>query len=210
VNLDRLTLGGRILVIAGLLLFVDSLLPWFRTCVNLGPFGGKVCGSHNGWQNPLSLIATLLAVALVVLIVLQVAGTTLPQVGNIGWNMIELGVAGVSALFVILQFIVGDDGVSRSFGAYIGLILAIALGYGAFLRFREQPAATGGGGALPPYQQGYPQQGGYPQNPPQQGYPQQGGYPQNPPQQGGYPQQGGGYQQGPPQQPPYQQGGPGY
>ncbi len=85
------------------------------------------------------------------------------------------------------------------------------------------PAYAAQGG----YQQGYPQQGGYPQPQggyPPQGYPQQGGYPPQqggyppqqgayPPQQGGYPPQHGGYppQQGgyPPQQGGYppQQGG---
>lgn len=153
-NLNRLTLGGRIVAIAGLLLFVDSLLPWFRACVNFGAFGGKVCGSHNGWDNALSLIATLLAIALVVLVVLDLAGTTLPPLGTISWGMIQLGVAALAALFVLLQVIVGDHGVSRSFGAYIGIVLAAALVYGAYLRSREVTPAAGG--PQPPYQPGPP------------------------------------------------------
>ncbi|MBP5579161.1 MAG: hypothetical protein J6X56_06775 [Ruminococcus sp.] len=72
--------------------------------------------------------------------------------------------------------------------------------------FPQQPGYPQQGGF--PQQPGYPQQGGYPQQP---GYPQQGGSPQQGyPQQGGFPQQPGGYpgHGGYPQQPGYpQQGG---
>lgn len=139
-NLNRLSLGARIVAIAGLLLFVDSLLPWFRACVDLGAFGGKVCGSHNGWDNALSLIATLLAIALVVHVALELAGTQLPALGGVTWAQVQLGAGALAALFVLLQVIVGDSGVSRSYGAYLGLVFAAALLYGTVLRYRE-PAA---------------------------------------------------------------------
>jgi hypothetical protein len=138
VNLNRLTLGGRIVAIAGLLLFVDSLLPWFRFCLDFG--AGKACASHNGWNNVLTLLATLLAIALVVEIVLEVAGRSAPTVGALSWAQVQLGVGAVVALFVLLQVIIGDDGAPRYIGAYIGLVLAAGLVYGTYLRYRE-PAA---------------------------------------------------------------------
>ncbi|HVQ97008.1 MAG TPA: hypothetical protein VMU51_38690 [Mycobacteriales bacterium] len=202
VNLNRLTLGGRIVAIAGLLLFIDSLLPWFRACVDFGQFGGKVCGSHNGWNNVLSLIAILLAIALVVHVVLELSGTALPSVGTLSWGLIQLVVAGVAALFVVLQVIIGDHKVPRSIGAYLGIVFVAGLVYGAFLRFQDSQKAVPHGG---PYQQGPPP--GYPQGPPpgyQQG-PPPGGYQQGPPP--GYGQAPPpGYQQAPP--PGYQQGPP--
>jgi hypothetical protein len=137
VNLDRLTLGGRIVAIAGLLFFIDSFLPWFRRCVDLGAFGGKICGSQSGWDRALSLLATLLVIALVVHVALELAGTQLPPLGSITWAQVQLGVAAVAGLFVLLQFLIGVNGLNRSFGAYLGLLLAAAIVYGAVLRYRE-------------------------------------------------------------------------
>jgi hypothetical protein len=138
VDLNRLTLGARIIALSGLLLFIDSFIPWFRACVDLGAFGGgKVCGSHNAWNNVLSLLAVLIALAMVVLVIMEAAGNTLPPVGSLSWGQIYLIAGGVTAVFVILQVIIGDDGVSRSVGAYLGIVLAAALAYGGFLRSRE-------------------------------------------------------------------------
>lgn len=137
-NLNRLTLGGRIVALAGLLLFIDSFLPWFRVCVDLGAFGGNRCASHSGWDNVLSLLATLLAIALVALIALELSGTVLPPLGgSITWKQIQLGVGAVILLFVALQVIVGDDGAPRYIGAWLGLVIAAGLAYGTFLRSRE-------------------------------------------------------------------------
>jgi hypothetical protein len=138
VNLNRLTLGARIVALAGLLLFVDSLIPWFRACADLSAFGGgKVCGSHNGWSNVMSLLGVLLAIALVVLVVIEATGTALPPLGGITWAQVQLGMGALVLLLVGLQVIVGDDGVSRWAGAYLGVVLAAVLLYGTILRTRE-------------------------------------------------------------------------
>jgi hypothetical protein len=137
VNLNRLTLGGRIVAIAGLLLFVDSLLPWFRVCIDLGAFGGNRCASHNGWDNALSLIAVLLAIALVVQVALELAGTRLPALGSVTWAQVQLAAGALVALFVLLQVIVGDSGVPRSYGAWLGLVIAAVLAFGTYLRYQE-------------------------------------------------------------------------
>jgi drug/metabolite transporter superfamily protein YnfA len=140
VNLNRLTLGGRIVAIAGLLLFIDSFLPWFRACAELPAIlgGGKVCGgTHNAWNNALSLIAVLVALALVGLVLAELAGTELPALGTITWAQVQLIAGGVVALFVVLQVLIGDSGASRSYGAYLGIVFAAALLYGTFLRSRE-------------------------------------------------------------------------
>jgi hypothetical protein len=138
VDLNRLTLGGRIIALSGLLLFIDSFLPWFRRCADFSSLGGgKICASHNGWNNALSLLGVLIALALVVLVVLEAAGNALPAVGTVTWGQITMGAAAVAAFFVILQVIIGDSGVSRSVGAYLGVVFALALAYGGFLRMRD-------------------------------------------------------------------------
>jgi hypothetical protein len=139
VNLNRLTLGGRIVAISGLLLFIDSLIPWFRFCVDFSVLGagGTRCASHSGWANALSLIAILLAIALVVQLALELSGTDLPALGNVTWAQVQLAGSGLVLLLVLLQVLVGDDGLSRYVGAYLGLVIAAAMLYGAVLRYRE-------------------------------------------------------------------------
>jgi hypothetical protein len=139
VNLNRLTLGARIVALGGLLLFIDSFLPWFKACADLTALGGrKVClGSHNGWDNALSLLGVLLAIALVAVVVAEAAGAALPPLGNITWGQVQLAAGALVLLFVGLQVIIGDHGVTRSYGAYLGLVIAAGLAYGTFLRSRE-------------------------------------------------------------------------
>lgn len=137
-DLNRLTLGARIVALSGLLLFIDSFIPWFRQCVDFGSIGGgKICASHNGWSNALTLLATLIALAMVGLIVAELAGVALPPLGAITWGQAQLIAGGVVLLFVLLQILIGDHKAPRSIGAWLGLVISAALVYGAFLRSRE-------------------------------------------------------------------------
>lgn len=141
-NLNRLSTGGRLIVAAGLLLFIDSFLPWFRACVDLGGLlggeGGEVCGdAHTGWSNALSLLGILLAVAMAVVVVLQASGTALPALGSLSWSQVMLGAGVLSALLIVLQLIVGDSPGERAYGAWIGAVLALLLLAGAVLYSRE-------------------------------------------------------------------------
>jgi hypothetical protein len=135
VDLNRLTLGARIIGIAGLLLFIDSFLPWFRTCVSL--FGSTACGGESGWGTPLSLLGILIGLAMVVFIVAEATGNAPSSPGTLSWGQVLLGAGGLTFAFVLLQIIIGDHGLGRSYGAYIGLVLSAALAYGGYLRSRE-------------------------------------------------------------------------
>jgi hypothetical protein len=138
VDLNRLTLGARIVALSGLLFFIDSFLPWFHACLDLSSIGGaKICGSDNAWNKPFSLLATLIALVLVGVIVAELAGAALPRLGNITWGQAQLIGAGVVLLFVLLQILIGDHGASRYVGAWLGLIISAALVYGGYLRSKE-------------------------------------------------------------------------
>jgi hypothetical protein len=137
----QLTLGGQIVAGTGVAFFIDSLIPWHRECFDLGVT--KACGSENGWGTPFSLLATLLAIALVAeVIAVQLMDQQLPPVGNVSWGQIRLAVAGLALALVVIQLIVGDHGVSRSFGVFIGLLLAAGMLYGTLVRNRESAPAS--------------------------------------------------------------------
>jgi hypothetical protein len=137
----QFTTGGLIVVGTGALFLIDSFLPWHRECLDL--FGNKTCYSESGWGTPFSLLATLLALALVAEVVaVQVLDQTLPAVGSFTWAQIRLAVAGVVLALVVLQLLVGDGGLSRSFGLFIGVLLAAGMLYGTLVRNRESAPAT--------------------------------------------------------------------
>jgi hypothetical protein len=137
----ELTTGGWIVAGTGGAFFIDSLIPWHRECVHL--FTTKVCGSENAWGTPFSLLASVLAIVLLAeVIAVQLMDQTLPAVGTFSWSQIRLVAAGLMLGLVVIQLIVGDHGVSRSFGVFIGLLLAAGMVYGTLVRNRESESAT--------------------------------------------------------------------
>lgn len=137
----QLTTGGKIVAGAGVGFLVDSLLPWHRQCFEL--FNTKTCVSENAWGTPFSLLAALLVLGLVAeVIAVQVLDQKLPAVGSFSWAQIRLAVAGAALALVVLQLLVGDNGLNRSFGLFIGLLLAGGLLYGTLTRNKESESAA--------------------------------------------------------------------
>jgi hypothetical protein len=136
----QLTTGGTIVAATGVVFLLDSFLPWHRLCLSLP--GAKVCGSHNAWHTAFSLLATLLVVALVAEVVaVQVLDRGLPPVGNFTWSQVRLVVAGAAFVLVVIQLLVGDNGLNRSYGLFLGLLLSAGLLYGTYLRTSEPEPA---------------------------------------------------------------------
>ena len=137
-----LSIGEKIIVIAGLLFFIDGFLPWFDYDVPGGP-------SRSGWSGDLSflsIIAILAAVVMVAQIVVArftaVQLPALPQ--GLTWPRVHLGLAGYVAFAVVIRLIVGESAgpidADMAFGLWIAVILAAALAAGAFLLYREEMA----------------------------------------------------------------------
>ena len=109
----------------------------------------------------------MLGVLCVVYVVLKMQEVKLPDLGNVSWGQVILGVAIVAFLFILIKVIVGPgtggvdisgSGVSkeRKIGIFLGLISSAGLVAGAYLNAKEAgelPGALGGskgGGAAPP------------------------------------------------------------
>jgi hypothetical protein len=136
-----LGLGGQIIVVAALVLFIDGFLPWYS--VDLGPFGSV---DRNGWESPgaiWSMLAILIGLAMGGLIVaraLMAPGTIPDNVSGFTWPKILLGAGGVAALFVVIKLI--NESSYLAFGFYLGIICVAALCAGAFLMFQEEQKGT--------------------------------------------------------------------
>jgi hypothetical protein len=139
-DMNKLSPADKILGVAGLLFFIDTFLAWQRACADLGVLGGKFCASASAWGGDggfLGVLAALASILLVAWIVVQAAGMAV-QI-NVPANTLTLGLAGATILFGLIKFLV-VIGQSGGYGAWIGLILLIGLGYGAFMKWQEKAA----------------------------------------------------------------------
>lgn len=127
-NFTALNRGTKVLLVAGLLLFIDSFLAWQQVSVF----------SYTMWHG-IGILAGLLVIALLVWEGLQVAGITKQLQLPVSAALISVGLAGATALFTIIKFLVAD--VARHWPAWIGLVLAIAIAAGGWLTFTESPTA---------------------------------------------------------------------
>lgn len=134
-DMSRMSTASKILLGGSLLLFIDSFLSWqkvcaFNFCVSANMWGGD--GSFFG------LIAGLLTIALLVWEGLALANVDM----NLGMSRSKISAyVGFGVLgFVVLKFIFALTE-SPAFGAFVGLILALVIGYGAWMRFQEPETA---------------------------------------------------------------------
>jgi len=136
-----LGLGGQIIVVAALVLFIDGFLPWYS--VDLGPFGSV---DRNGWESPgaiwsmLAIVVGLAMGGVMVARALMAAGTIPDNISGFTWPKINLGAAGVVALLIVIKLV--NESSYLSFGFYVAILCAVALCAGAFLQFQAEQKGT--------------------------------------------------------------------
>lgn len=159
-DINKLNTGEKVIGVSGILLLVFSFFPW------LGFSYGGFSASKSAWTFTLCWFAVVLGVLMAGLVIAKAAGVELPELGNLRWAHILLGVAVVAFLFILIKVIVGPstNGVSlagtgvskdRKIGIFLGLIASAGLVAGAYLNAKETgdlPGALGGakGGSAPP------------------------------------------------------------
>jgi hypothetical protein len=146
VDLNKLTMGEKIIAGAGILLVVDLLfLPWHDIDFGFGSVSRSATESPNGFYG---LLALLLTIAIIVVLALRnFTDAKLPDL-PVPWpQAIFYACLAVLALLVI-KLIVETD--FLGFGAWLGLLLAAAMAYGGFQLSKEAPATgTTGPGSGP-------------------------------------------------------------
>ena len=137
----------KILLPASLLLLIDSFFHWQQACASAGGF--KVCGNQSMWHG----LGFLVGILLLVLIVWEVLDAFAPDTIrglNLPGGLLALGLAGAILILTVIRVLTLDF---RHWPAWVGLILALVIGYGGWLRFKESGdampsrATMGGGGA---------------------------------------------------------------
>lgn len=160
-DINRLNTGEKVIGVSGILLLIFSFFPW------LGFSYAGFSASKSAWTFTLCWLAVVLGVLMAGYVIAKAAGVDMPDLGNVRWAHVLLGVAVVAFLFILIKVIVGPStggvdisgtGVSkdRKIGIFLGLIASIGLVAGAFLNAKETgdlPGSLGGGtagGSAPP------------------------------------------------------------
>ena len=138
-DLSKLSTASKILLGAGIVYLIDLFLPWQK--VDTG-FAG--CCSASGMEG-IGILNVLLVIALIAWEVMAIAGVDIKAPRA----LVSAGLAGAILVFTILKILIDNDAIYLF--AWIGLILALAIGYGGWMRWQEhQAGAATGGGAMPP------------------------------------------------------------
>jgi len=126
---------------AGALAFIASFFPWYSVSIDGAGLGGAFGFNYslNAWDAKFGAwFPMLLLLAAAVLVILPHFGTQVPNL-----TMIWLGLAAAAFVIIIIRWLTfpGDDGTpgvsaGAGFGLFLGLIVAIASGAGAFLSYR--------------------------------------------------------------------------
>lgn len=176
-DMSKMSTAEKLLAGGSILLLIDSFFPW--QSVDLGGLEDLISGidnSINMWQGSGSIfgvLAGLLAIALIVAGVLSMTGSMASMNrGSMSADKV-VGFLGLGvAAFGLLKFILVVTN-SPGWAAFVGLVLLVAIGYGAWQKVQSsggfQMGGTGGGtmsGGTPP-----------PSSPPPSAPPPSGGMP---------------------------------
>lgn len=127
--------ASKLLIVAGALYIVDVFAPWQRLCI-----GDVGCATSSGLSG-FGFLNLLLAMGLVAWEALALAGVEIagPR------SLVSAVLAGCVLLFTVLKVLIDSDHL-YIFG-WVGLALALVIGYGGWLRWQEYRAGEAGAGS---------------------------------------------------------------
>jgi hypothetical protein len=136
-DLSSLTMPRKILVVAALVLLVDSFLPWYH--VSVSALGVHVSANASGWHE-VGTVVWLLTIVLLVAEATRIFGV-LP-LDDARAELLSLAIAALTLLFGLIYVIQRLSDGHLGYGFYIGIVAMVALGYAAFGMYREGDAMT--------------------------------------------------------------------
>lgn len=131
-SLKAMSRSSQLLGGAGLLLFIFLFFDWQQ--VSVAGFTAGRSGWH-GWGTA----AGIFVIVLLLYELVQVVGAKLPEL-PVKPAVVSAGLAALVLLFTLIKFLVDNE--ARHWPAWLGLILAILIGVGGFLRWSGDAAAV--------------------------------------------------------------------
>ena len=138
-KINELSLGRKLILGAGVLLFIDMFLNW--QSVDVGPFTVGRNGIHGFW----GVFILLMTIALVAFVGARAFGYELPE--GLPDGLISLVLGALILLFAVIKNIADDY---SAWPSYVGVLLAAVIAYGGWLVFKDSGeslpmSATSGG-----------------------------------------------------------------
>jgi hypothetical protein len=153
-DMSKMSTASKILLGGSILLLLDSfILSWQKACADFSILGvpdSGFCVKFSMWGGSASwagLLTGLLTIALIAWEGMQLAGQSI-DVGQPASKISAYLGFGV-VVFGLLKFVLVVSN-SPGIGAFIGLVLILAIGYGAWMRFQEPATITSTTTAPPP------------------------------------------------------------
>ena len=153
-DLSKFSTATKIIVGAGIVLFINCLIPWWQRVSFCGDVnipgvpcsaGASALGGDAGWAG---LLMFILLIALLAWEIMMALGTLRNANLPLPAGQITLILAGGTVFFGLLKFFLA---LSHVFiGAFVGLICLLAIAYGAYMQYQEPAAAGPPPGAGPP------------------------------------------------------------
>jgi hypothetical protein len=130
----KLTAAGgddRMILIAGLVFFIDSFLPWYGFRIS---FGGVGIGANiSGWSSGgLAVLAIVFALLATVFATLRVLGVKL-DLGTVKDGVVYLALGGGALLFAVLRFVTETS--LTKYGLYVAIVAGVFLALGGWRKF---------------------------------------------------------------------------
>ena len=125
-KINELSLGRKLILGAGVLLFIDMFLHW--QSVDVGPFTVGRNGIHGFW----GVFILLMTVALVAFVGARAFGVDLP--GTLPDGLISLVLGVLILLFALIKNIADDY---SAWPSYVGIVLAAVIAYGGWLVYKD-------------------------------------------------------------------------
>ena len=131
---DKLTAArgaDRMILIAGLVFFVDSFLPWYG--VNLPILGTY---TRSGWgMGGLAVLAVIFALLDTIFAAMRVLGTDL-DLGDVPDGLVYIILGGGAFLFTLLRWLTQTS--HAKYGLYVALIAGAFLAYGGWMKLQKK------------------------------------------------------------------------
>lgn len=147
-DMSKMSLASKIIMGAGILLLIDSFLSWQKVCVSdvLGGLSGvgDFCVKANAWGGSggwAGLLMGFLLIGLLIWEAMQVAGTKINVSMPVSASKLSAYLGFGVVAFGLIKFLLAVTNDPALF-AYVGVVLVLAIGYGAWMKFQEPETAT--------------------------------------------------------------------
>jgi hypothetical protein len=139
-DMTKLSTADKILLGGSLLLFIDSFLRWQQVCGTI--LITKFCVGASGWSGNGSFAGVLMAILALLLFVFVGAAALGVSMPSVPVSTVMTALTAGTVLFGLIKFLFAITN-HGAYGAWIGLILVIALAYGGYMKMQESNAMPG-------------------------------------------------------------------